>query len=69
MNNNEIYAQRKFHEISDKLETLHSDFSKFNAENISNINSEDADIFRQEIKNLESEADSYFKQFAHSKPR
>ena len=69
MDTKEGDAQEKYHEISEKLEALQSEFSKFNAKDISNIDSEDADIFRKKILALESEADSYFKQFVYTRPR
>lgn len=69
MNTKEIIAQEKFHEISDKLDLLKKEFSKFNSSEIDNINTKEADDFREKILELEKVTSTYFTQFCYSKPR
>ncbi|TOM76524.1 hypothetical protein [Vibrio parahaemolyticus] len=69
MNTKEIEAQEMFHKISERLEALTEEFSKFNAEQIGNIDSRGADEFREKLVELENEADRYFKQFCYAKNR
>ncbi|OJI53877.1 MULTISPECIES: hypothetical protein [Vibrio] len=67
MSNNEIQAQKMFHEISEQLEALNREFSEFNAGEIGNIHTEKADEFRKKLLTLEKKANHYFEQFCYVK--
>jgi hypothetical protein len=63
MSREEIEASKMFHEVSDRLEALNKEFSKFNAKEPHNIDSKVADDFRKKLVDLEAEASNYFEKF------
>ncbi len=67
MDTQEIEAQEMFYQVSEQLEVLTKEFSKFNSESIGNIDSDKADEFREKLRELQVEADSYFKKFCYNK--
>lgn len=67
MSREEIEAVEMFHKVSDRLDALNNEFSKFNAEEIGNIDSKVADDFRKKLLELETEASFYFDKFCYAK--
>lgn len=62
-------AQKKFHEVDNKLQALRKEFAEFCVEATGNIDSNEADQFRNNILKLEKKAESYFNQYACTKTK